>query len=83
VVCPDPWTYVRDDRPFAGRAPPAAAFFYSPDRGGGHPERHLASFAGLVQADAYAGFNRLYAPGERLARSSRRPVGPMRGASFL
>ena len=56
------WAYVRDDRPFAGRAPPAAAFFYSPDRGGAHPERHLASFAGLMQADAYAGFNRLYAP---------------------
>ena len=56
------WTYVRDDRPFAGRAPPAAAFFYSPDRGGAHPERHLASFAGLMQADAYAGFNRLYVP---------------------
>jgi transposase len=56
------WTYVRDDRPFAGRAPPAAAFFYSPDRGGAHPERHMASFAGLMQADAYAGFNRLYAP---------------------
>jgi hypothetical protein len=55
-------TYVRDDRPFAGRAPPAAAFFYSPDRGGAHPERHLVSFAGLMQADAYAGFNRLYAP---------------------
>ena len=57
------WTYVRDDRPFAGRAPPAAAFFYSPNRGGEHPERHLASFAGFMQADAYAGFNRLYAPG--------------------
>jgi transposase len=56
------WAYVRDDRPFAGRAPPAAVFFYSPDRGGAHPERHLASFAGLMQADAYAGFNRLYAP---------------------
>lgn len=54
------WTYVRDDRPFAGPDPPAAAFFYSRDRGGEHPERHLASFAGLMQADAYAGFNRLY-----------------------
>jgi transposase len=54
------WTYVRDDRPFAGPGPPAAAFFYSRDRGGEHPERHLASFAGLMQADAYAGFNRLY-----------------------
>ena len=54
------WTYVRDDRPFGGLDPPAAAFFYSPDRGGEHPERHLASYTGLMQADAYAGFNRLY-----------------------
>src|SRR5258705_1784691 len=54
------WTYVRDDRPFAGPEPPAAAFFYSRDRGGEHPEQHLASYAGLMQADAYAGFNRLY-----------------------
>jgi transposase len=54
------WTYVRDDRPFAGPDPPAAVFFYSPDRGGEHPEQHLASYAGLMQADAYAGFNRLY-----------------------
>jgi transposase len=54
------WTYVRDDRPFGGLDPPAAAFFYSPDRGGKHPEEHLASYAGLMQADAYAGFNRLY-----------------------
>ena len=54
------WAYVRDDGPFSGPDPPAAAFFYSPDRGGAHPERHLASFAGIVQADAYAGFNRLY-----------------------
>jgi transposase len=59
------WAYVRDDRPFAGPAPPAAAFFYSPDRGGEHPERHLASFAGIMQADAYAGFNRLYVPGRQ------------------
>ena len=54
------WTYVRDDRPFAGADPPAAAYFYSPDRGGVHPEAHLVSYAGLMQADAYAGFNRLY-----------------------
>src|SRR6266542_1679433 len=43
-----------------GRDPPSAAFFYSPDRGGEHPERHLANYAGLMQADAYAGFNQLY-----------------------
>jgi transposase len=54
------WTYVRDDRPFAGPGPPAAMFCYSRDRGGEHPERHLASYAGLMHADAYAGFNRLY-----------------------
>jgi len=54
------WTYVRDDRPFGGPDPPAAVFFYSRDRGGEHPEQHLARYAGLMQADAYAGFNRLY-----------------------
>ena len=54
------WTYVRDDRPFGGADPPAAVFFYSPDRSGIHPERHLAGYAGILQADAYAGFNTLY-----------------------
>ena len=63
------WTYVRDDAPFGGLDPPAAAFFYSRDRSGEHPERHLASYAGLMQADAYAGFNRLY-------ETSRKP-GPI------
>jgi transposase len=56
------WTYVRDDRPFAGPAPPAAVYFYSPDREGVHPEQHLASYSGILQADAYAGFNALYQP---------------------
>lgn len=59
------WTYVRDDRPFGGRDPPAAVFFYSPDRGAKHPEQHLTGYAGLMQADAYAGFNRLYGPGRK------------------
>jgi transposase len=59
------WTYVRDDRPFVGPAPPAAAFFYSPDRGGAHPEAHLASYAGLMQADAYSGFGKLYEAGRK------------------
>jgi len=54
------WTYVRDDRPFAGPDPPAAVFFYSPDRGGARREQHLAGYAGLMQADAYACFGRLY-----------------------
>jgi transposase len=59
------WTYVRDDKPFAGRAPPAAVFFYSRDRTGEHPERHLHDYAGILQADAYAGFNRLYEAGRK------------------
>jgi transposase len=54
------WTYVRDDRPFGGKAAPAAVYFYSPDRGGEHPERHLAGYQGILQADAYAGFNAIY-----------------------
>jgi transposase len=56
------WTYVRDDRPFGGPDPPAAVFFYSKDRTGEHPERHLEGFARILQADAYAGFNRLFEP---------------------
>jgi transposase len=54
------WTYVRDDRPFGGADPPAAVYFYSPDRGGAHPEQHLAGYSGILQADAYSGFNALY-----------------------
>ena len=54
------WVYVRDDRPFCGAAPPAAAYFYSPDRGGQHPASHMAAFTGLLQADGYAGFEALY-----------------------
>ena len=56
------WVYVRDDRPFCGTAPPAAAYFYSPDRGGEHPAKHLSGFAGFLQADGYAGFEALYKP---------------------
>jgi len=59
------WVYVRDDRPFAGEAAPAALFHYSRDRGGGHPEAHLAKWTGVLQADAYAGYNRLYEAGRR------------------
>jgi transposase len=67
------WTYVRDDQPFAGPAPPAAVFFYSRDRTAQHPESHLHGYAGILQADAYAGFNRLY-------EASRKP-GPITEAS--
>lgn len=56
------WTYVRDDRPFGSRAPPAALYYASRDRRGEHPIRHLRDFAGILQADAYDGYNELYRP---------------------
>ena len=56
------WVYVRDDRPFGGPAPPAALFHASRDRSGDHPERHLKQFIGILQSDAYAGYNRLHLP---------------------
>ena len=61
------WTYVRDDKPFGGPDPPAAVYFFSRDRTGNHPERHLASYCGILQADAYAGFNGLYEVNRRPA----------------
>jgi transposase len=57
------WVYVRDDRPFGGKDPAAAVFFYSHDRAGEHPQHHLASFTGILQADAYGGYKKLYEPG--------------------
>ena len=57
------WVYVRDDRPFAGADPPAAVFHYSGDRRGEHPRAHLHGWTGILQADAYAGYDKLYAPG--------------------
>ena len=56
------WTYVRDDRPFGGHAPPAALYYASRDRRHEHPVRHLRAFAGILQADAYDGYNELYEP---------------------
>ena len=54
------WTYVCDDRPFCGPSPPAALFYYSRDRRGEHPQTHLAAWSGVLQADAYGGYNKLY-----------------------
>src|ERR1700677_3142820 len=50
------WAYVRDDKPFGGQGPPAALFYASRDRAGEHPERHLAKWGGVLQADAYSGY---------------------------
>jgi transposase len=58
------WVYVRDDRPAGDTSPRAAWFVYSPDRGGEHPQDHLRGFRGALQADAYAGWPRLYATGQ-------------------
>ena len=57
------WTYVRDERPYRGARPPAAVFFYSPDRKGEHPRTHLEPFTGVLHADGYAGFNGLFETG--------------------
>jgi transposase len=57
------WTYVRDDQPFAGAEPPAVLYRYSPDRKGEHPRAHLRDFRGILQADGYAGFAKLYGNG--------------------
>ena len=56
------WVYVRDNAPFGGAGPPAAIFYYSRDRRGEHPQSHLAGYSGILQADAYDGYNRLYLP---------------------
>jgi len=61
------WTYVRDDRPFGGGDPPAALFYYSRNRAGEHPQGHLAGYVGLMQADAFTGYNDLY-------RANRKPA---------
>jgi len=57
------WTYVRDDQPAGSAAAPAVWFAYSPNRKGEHPQHHLQTFTGILQADAYAGFGALYGSG--------------------
>ncbi len=54
------WTYVRDDQPWKGGAPPAAVFRFSRDRAAINPNQHLAGWQGILQADAYGGYNDLY-----------------------
>ena len=56
---------MRDDRPFGGPDPPAAAYFYSADRSGTHAESWLGGYAGIIQADAFSGFGRLYEPNRK------------------
>ena len=58
---------MRDDQPFGGPAPPAAVYYASRDRRGEHPQKHLAGFGGLLQADCYNGFNPLFDPAKKQA----------------
>jgi transposase len=67
------WVYARDDRPFGGSDPPAAIFYYSRDRCGEHPQAHLANYSGILQADAFGGYTKLYEP--------ERSAGPIEEAS--
>jgi transposase len=73
---------VRDDRPFGGQDPRAAMFYHSRDRAGEYAQAHLADYAGIFQADAFGGYNRLYEadrkPGQIVEAAcwvhARRPV---------
>ena len=57
------WTYVRDERPIVGASAPAVWFAYSADRKGEHPQGHLKNFRGILQADGYSGYTKLYENG--------------------
>jgi transposase len=57
------WVYARDDRPWRGLDPPAAVYFYSPDRKAERPAAHLERFTGVLQVDGYPGFESLTARG--------------------
>jgi hypothetical protein len=74
------WTHVRDDMLCAGPAPPAAMFRYSRDRTGEHPQRRLAGYQRILQADAYAEFNELYARGRKLCPITEPRAGCMPAA---
>jgi len=58
------WSYVRDGRPHGDTTPPAICYFYSADRLGIRPAEHLKGYSGVLHADAYAGYNKLYNNGE-------------------
>jgi transposase len=54
------WVYVNDGRPRGSSSPVAAGYYYSPDRKGGRPQEHLKNFTGILHADSYSGYNKLY-----------------------
>jgi len=57
------WTYVRDQRPWAGSSPPGAVYYFAPDWKEEHVHRHLKQSSGILQADGYKGYGKLYSPG--------------------
>ncbi len=57
------WVYARDDRPSGDATPPAMWIRYSPDRRGIHPQTHLKDYTGILQADAFAGYDKVYESG--------------------
>lgn len=57
------WVYARDDRPSGDTTAPAVWLRYSPDRKGIHPQTHLQHYTGILQADAFAGYDKVYASG--------------------
>ena len=75
------WCYAVDNRPWCGPGHPAAAYVYSEDRKGEHPQTHLRGFRGLLQVDGYAGFGGLVSAAARAMRRSSPSAGRMRGAS--
>lgn len=54
------WVYVRDGRPYGDKTPPTVCYFYTPDRKGERPFNHLKDFAGVLHADAYNGYDKIY-----------------------
>lgn len=68
------WVYVRDDRPIGSSEPPSPWYQYTPDRKGEHPQRHLPQYRGILEADAYGGWGKLYGQ----ARSPRPLAGRTR-----
>jgi transposase len=53
------WAYARDERPWAGPAPPGVAYVYAPDRKHVRPAEHLAGFIGVLQVDGYGAYAEL------------------------
>ncbi len=56
------WAYIRDQRPWAGTSPPGAVYAFAPDWKEEHVHRHLAKTRGILQADGYKGYAKLYGP---------------------